>query len=133
MIDALVRRYLGTSGSVVLDFYLQYSLWINGLLFLYVILLILARRNYSQVVKYIIADFIQEHGDKLSRKSPREVRALVLKWKIPLEKGVQAGWYPFISTPQGLVLYLKSGRTFQKIFPVDILVEAVLQQISPRS
>lgn len=133
MIDALVRRYLGTSGSVVLDFYVQYSLWINGLLFLYVLLVILARRNYGQVVKYILSDFIQQHGDKLSRKSPKEIRALLLKWKIPWENGMQAGWFPFISTPRGILLYLKSGRTFKKIFPVEVLVEAVLQQTSTRS
>lgn len=133
MIDALVRRYLGTGGSSFLDFYIQYSLWINALLFLYALLIILARRNYGQVVRYILADFIQQHGEKLSRKSPKEIRALLLRWKIPWEDGMQASWFPFISTPRGILLYLKSGRTFKKIFPVEVLVEAVLQQTSTRS
>ncbi len=133
MIDALTRTFLGTSGSRVLDFYIQYSLWINALVFLYAGLIIYARRSYSQVTKHILADFMQHHGSKLERKSPKEIRALLLKSNIPWENGMQASWFPFITTPRGLVLHLKNSRTFKKIFPVDVLVDAVLQQTSTRS
>ena len=133
MIDALVRKFLGTAGTGFLEFYLQNSLWINALLFTYVILVFIARRNYGQVAQYILAEFFQKHGDKLARKSPNEIRALLLKWKIPWENGMQVGWFPFISSPQGILLRLKSNETFQKIFPIDILVETVVQQTSSRS
>ena len=133
MIDALVRKFLGTAGTGFLDFYLQNSLWINVLLFTYVILVFIARRNYGQVAQHILAEFFQKHGDKLARKSPNEIRALLLKWKIPWENGMRAGWFPFISSPQGILLRLKSNKTFQKIFPIDILVETVVQQTSSRS
>ena len=133
MIDALVRKFLGTAGTGFLDFYLQNSLWINVLLFTYVILVFIARRNYGQVAQHILAEFFQKHGDKLARKSPNEIRALLLKWKIPWENGMRAGWFPFISSPQGILLRLKSNETFQKIFPIDILVETVVQQTSSRS
>ena len=133
MVDALVRKFLGTAGAGFLDFYLQNSLWINVLLFTYVILVFIARRNYGQVAQHILAEFFQKHGDKLARKSPNEIRALLLKWKIPWENGMRAGWFPFISSPQGILLRLKSNETFQKIFPIDILVETVVQQTSSRS
>ena len=133
MVDALVRKFLGTTGTGFLDFYLQNSLWINVLLFTYVILVFIARRNYGQVAQHILAEFFQKHGDKLARKSPNEIRALLLKWKIPWENGMRAGWFPFISSPQGILLRLKSNETFQKIFPIDILVETVVQQTSSRS
>ena len=86
MIDALVRGALGTTGTRLLDFYIQNSLWINVLLFTYAILVVFARRNYGQVAQHILADFLQKHGDKLARKSPKEIRALLLKWKIPWGK-----------------------------------------------
>ena len=133
MIDALVRKFLGTAGTGFLDFYLQNSLWVNTLLFTYAVLVIFARRNYGQIAQYILAEFFQKYGDKLGGKSPNEIRALLLKWKIPWENGMQAGWFPFISSPQGLLLRLKSNETFQKIFPIDILVETVVQQTSSRS
>ena len=133
MVDALVRKFLGTAGTGFLDFYLQNSLWINALLFTYVILVFIARRNYGQVAQYILAEFFQKYGDKLARKSPNEIRALLLKWKIPWENGMRAGWFPFISSPQGILLRLKSNETFQKIFPIDILVETVVRQTSSRS
>ena len=133
MIDALIRGTLGTTGTHVLDFYVQNSLWINALLFVYAILVIFARRNYGQVARLILADFHQKHGDKLARKSPNEIRTLLLKWKIPWENGMQAGWFPFISSPQGILLRLKSNRTFEKIFPIDVLVDTVVQQTSARS
>jgi hypothetical protein len=133
MIDAFVRGVLGTTGSHLLDFYVQHNLWVNALLFAYAILVVFARRNYGQVARHILADFIRKHGDKLTRKSPNEIRALLLKWKIPWENGMQAGWFPFISFPQGILLRFKSNRTFEKIFPIDVLVETVVQQTSSRS
>ena len=132
MIDALVRRFLGTAGSGLLDFYLEYSFWINAILFIYAMLVVFARRNYGQVARFILADFIQEHGDRLAKKSPKEIRALLLKRKIPWGNGMQAGWFPFVSSPQGILLHLKSDRTFQKIFPIDVLVETILRQTSSR-
>ena len=132
MIDALIRGTLGTVGTHLLDFYIQNSLWINALLFAYAILVVIARRNYGPVAKYILAEFFQKHGDKLARKSPNEIRALLLKWKIPWENGMQAGWFPFISSPQSILLRIKSDRTFQKILPIDVLVETVVQQTSSR-
>lgn len=133
MIDALVRGTLGTTGTALLDFYIQNSLWINVLLFTYAILVVVARRNYGQVAQSILAEFLKKHGDKLARKSPNEIRALLLKWKIPWENGRQAGWFPFISSPQGILLRFKSDKTFQKIFPIDVLVQTVVQQTSSRS
>ena len=132
MIDALIRGTLGTAGTHLLDFYIQNSLWINALLFAYTILVVIARRNYGLVAQYILAEFFQKHGDKLAKKSPNEIRALLLKWKIPWENGMQAGWFPFISSPQSILLRLKSDRMFQKILSIDVLVETVVQQTSSR-
>src|SRR6266498_2076202 len=100
MIDALVRRYLGTAGSGILDFYLQNSLWINIVLFTYALLVVFAQRNYFQVAQCILADFMQSHGDQLAKKSPKQIRTLLLKWKIPWENGMRSGWFPFISSPR---------------------------------
>lgn len=133
MIDALIRGALGTTGSQLLDFYIQNNLWINAVLFIYVLLVVFARRNYFQVAQFILDDFIREQGDNLAKKSPKQIRGLLLKWKIPWENGMQAGWFPFISSPQSILLRLKSDRTFQKIFPIDVLVETVVQQTSSRS
>lgn len=132
MIDSLVRRFLGTAGSGVLDFYLQNSLWINLVLFIYAMLVVFARRNYFQVEDRLLTAFIQEHGDKLARKSRDEIRALLMKWNIPWGSGMQAGWFPFISTPQGFLLRMKCEETFQKIFPIDVLVETLVKQTSSR-
>jgi hypothetical protein len=133
MIDALVRRFLGTAGSGLLDFYTEHALWINACLFLYAMLVVFARRNYAQVAQSILADFVHEHGERLAKKSPKEIQALLLKWNIPWEKGMHAGWFPFISSPQGILLRLKSDGTFQKIFPIEALVETVVRQIPTRS
>lgn len=116
-----------------MDFYLHNSLLVNGLLFAYVLLVLFARRNYFHVAECILADFFEKHGEKLKRKSPNEIRALVLRWKVPWEGGMRAGWFPFVSYPQGLLLRFKSSRTFQKIFSTDALVEIIVRQTSSRS
>jgi hypothetical protein len=133
MVDALVRRFLGTAGSGFLDFYLEYSFWINAVLFTYAILVVFARRNYGQTLRYILADFVQLHGEKLAQKSRNEVRTLLLKSKLPWEAGMQASRFPFISSPQGLLLRMKNDKTLKKIFPIDVLVDTVVRQTSSRS
>lgn len=132
MINALVRGFLGKAGSGLLDFYIQYSLWINLLLFTYAVLVIFARRNYVQVGHSIVSDLIQSYGDKLAKKSRAEIRALLLKWNIPWEAGLHVDWFPFISYPQGILLRLKLNSTLQKMFPIDALVELIVQQTSSR-
>ena len=104
MIDALVRKFLGITGSGFLDFYMQYSLWINALLFTYAVMVIFARRNYGKVVQHILADFFQKHGNTLAKKSPREIRALLLKWKIPWENGMQSRLVPLYFIPSGIFI-----------------------------
>lgn len=133
MVDALVRRFLGTAGSGLLDFYSEHALWINACLLLYAMLVVFARQNYAQVAGFILADFFQEHGNQLAKKSPKEIRGLLLKSEIPWRHGKQAGWFPFISSPQGILLRLKSDRTLQQIFPIDVLVETVVRHTSSRS
>jgi hypothetical protein len=92
-------------------------------------LVVFARRNYVQVAQSILADFVHEHGENW--RSPKEIRALLLKWNIPGRKG--CGWFPFISSPQGILLRLKSDRTLQKIFPIEVLVETIVRHTSSRS
>lgn len=133
MIDALVRKFLGTAGSGLLDFYMQFSIWINALLMTYALLVFLARRNSAQIVQHILADFIQKYGETLTQKSPKQIRALLLKWEIPWETGLQAGWFPFIAAPQGFLLRIKSDRNFREIFSMEVLVETIVRQTSSRS
>ncbi|HEX5809835.1 MAG TPA: hypothetical protein VFY25_14300 [Anaerolineales bacterium] len=133
MVDALIRRFLGTAGSGLLDFYLEYGFWINAALFIYAILVVFARRNYGETLRFLLTDFIDQHGEKLGKKSRQEVRALLLKSELPWETGMRASRFPFISSPQGLLLRIKSDKTFKKIFPIDILVETVVRQTSSRS
>jgi hypothetical protein len=91
MIDALIRGTLGTVGTHLLDFYVQNSLWINALLFVYAILVIFARRNYGQVARHILADFHRKHGDKLDRKEPQRDPKPSLEMEYPMGEW-NAGW-----------------------------------------
>jgi len=133
MIDALVRKFLGTAGSGLLDFYMQFSIWINALLMTYALLVFLARRNSAQIVRHILADLMDQYGETLTQKSPKQIRALLLKWEIPWETGLQAGWFPFIAAPQGFLLRIKSDRNLREIFSMEVLVETIVRQTSSRS
>ena len=133
MIDALVRKFLGTAGSGLLDFYMRFSIWINALLITYALLVFLARRNSAQIIQHILADLMDQYGETLTQKSPKQIRALLLKWEIPWETGLQAGWFPFIAAPQGFLLRIKSDRNFREIFSMEVLVETIVRQTSSRS
>lgn len=133
MIDAVVRKLLGTSGGGILDFYMEYSLWINALLFTYAVLIVFARRNYGLAAQSFLFEFFQIYGSTLAKKSPREIRNLLLKSKLSWENGMNTSWFPFITVPGGYLLHLKTDRTFQKMFTDDVLVELIKNQSSTRS
>jgi hypothetical protein len=128
MIDAFVRGILGPWGSQLLDFYLQYSLWINGAILLYFLLLIVGRRNYRNIFYFIIDDLKQRYSSKLKNKTAAQIEKELSRLDIPWEAAFQSSRMPIISSPAGLVPYPLSQGRLQKIITPARLSAALAEQ-----
>src|SRR4030042_4024219 len=112
MIEVVVRSMLGKGGSAFLDFYLQNSLWINGLIFLYAIILIISRMVYRQTLEYICAwaDEKLTGGGTLEQK---QLIAAIKRMQIPWDKATRTSVFPFIAHPSGLGISLRNQKTIE--------------------
>ena len=129
MIDIVVRSLLGTSGQVILDFYLKNSIWINALILLYFLLLILAQRNYRLILPVLVAGLKSKYPALTNKKTSKEIAAFLHKHEIPWEMGLNASRLPFIAMPRNLLPRLMDLKTLQKLYPVDLLAEQLAKPV----
>jgi hypothetical protein len=127
MIDLVVRSFIGVWGGRVLDFYLEYSLWINGILFLLFVLIVLGRRNYDIILNSLVANLRGEHASRLKGKNPGQIQSALKKIDIPWQAGLKASAFPFVTPPGAFRPYVKSENTLQKIFTNEILADKLIQ------
>lgn len=119
MIYAFLRGFIGGFGRALMDFYIAYSLVINGLLLGYALIVFISHRNYFFALERIIVELglIKEgEKDKLVRKvNSSDYKGL--QWD-KVRKGI---WFPFISEPKKWTFrfctteYLKSEFSLEKI------------------
>jgi len=118
MVDIFVRSTLGQFGSSVLDFYFEYSLWINALILLYFLLVILSRRCYSQTLVAILHAIEERYPGQIRKKTSQEIASFLVKQEVPWEAGLTAARFPLICSARGWRPRAKNIPTLQKIYPV---------------
>ena len=129
MVDSFIRGILGEFGSNLLDFYREYSLWINGIILLYFLLVVLAWGNYRRILQALSSQVMQEYTDQLSKKkTQQEIEAFLKKKSIPWETCFTISRYPFVTPPGRFTLYLKTKSSMPKLFPVELLAQIIGQQ-----
>ncbi len=119
MLDAIIRGSLGEIGSAILDFYIQNALWINGILMLYVLILVLAKRGYSKIIQAIKREFIDQYGEEVSGKNEKNFTKAMERLQLNWEIIAKQTWMPIISINNSLFFKLKSPTFLRKHFTPD--------------
>ena len=121
MIYAFVRSLIGNFGRALMDFYIENSLWINGLILGYALLIVFAHRNYYAALEKIFLHlhssnekFQREGLVKLTQSDHQKI-----KWS-EIHSLVK---FPLISPPKSWGLKLSSAAYLQKEFSIDQLNE----------
>jgi hypothetical protein len=123
MIDAFIRGMLGTGGSAVLDFYLAHSIWINGLILLYALLVVLARRSFDLSSQSLIHSLRSKYGSQFERRGAGAVLKMLEKMSIPWDQALGNSPFPFLTPPGSIWIYPKSPVTLQKFLTLEQLAE----------
>lgn len=124
MFNIFVRSMLGPWGQKLLDFYIANSLWINGLILLYFLLLFLSRWSYRRSLIAILAGIKALYLQEQQKYSVRELKARLNAADITLwQDGLRATPWPLIAGPHDLIPRLKTAQALRRLFPPDDLVE----------
>lgn len=117
MLDSILRSLLGDYGEVLLDFYLEYNLIINGIILLYAIIISFSYKSYRHALSMMIAYLHENHAKRLEKKTVKELVYLLEKLDLPWDDAINAYWFPLIAQPR-------------KFFPRRKKLEAVKELIS---
>lgn len=123
MIDGFIRGTLGPLGVTVLDFYIANSIWINGLVLLYALLVVLARRSFDLSRQSLIAFLQRSHGQQFDQGNPRSILKALKKISIPWDQAVGSSSFPFLASPGSIWIYPRNPATLQKLLPLEKLAE----------
>ena len=123
MIYAFIRATLGTAGSSVLDFYVANSLWINGLLLLYALLVVFARRTFDLCQQRLVLSLKGQYGMQAEKQRPAPFLRALKNASIPWEHALSRSSFPFMTPPGSIRIYRKNLETFRRFLPLEKLVE----------
>ena len=127
MIYAFIRATLGTSGAAVLDFYIANSIWINGLILLYALLVVFARRSFDLCRQLLLSSLQSRYGHQFEQKGSGFVLKTLKKTSIPWEQALGHGSFPFMTPPGSIWIYPKNLTTLQKLLPLEKLAELLMK------
>ena len=127
MIFGFIRSTLGTFGNVLLDFYIANSIWINGLILLYALLVVLSRRSFDLSRQLLLSSLQSQYGNQLQKKGPGSVLKTLKKTNIPWKEALGRTSIPFLTPPGSIRIYPKNLETFQKFVPLEKLAELLRQ------
>jgi hypothetical protein len=127
MIDGFIRGMLGTSGTSILDFYIANSFWINGLILLYALAVVLARRAFESSRQSLLAALHRQYGARLDYRGRNSMVGILKQIKVPWDQALAQILFPFLCPPGSFRIYCKNPATLQKLLPLEDLAELLVK------
>jgi hypothetical protein len=116
MFDAIIRGTLGNFGSAILDFYIDYALWINSVLLFYALFLMVAKRGYTRIKEVIKHELIAHYGEGISGKNERNFIKAVERFQFDWQALAKETKSPILSPEKALYFRSKSPAFLKKHF-----------------
>jgi hypothetical protein len=128
MINVMVRGFLGEWGQAILNFYQQYSFWINAIILLYFLMVLLSQRNFKQTLENLIISIENKYPGQFEKKTIKEIARILGKKEIPWEEVLNNSKWPLIATPRQFYPRLKDETSLKKLISLDVLSEAIFNK-----
>lgn len=125
MLNFLVRSTLGSWGSLLLDFYLANSMWINGIILFLVLLNVLGRRTYEAILACLQAQLLEAGVELRKAKNTAMMQRYLDKGGIRWEELSTRGWFPFVSVPGKFLMVVKNPANLEKIYSAECLMNSL--------
>lgn len=126
-IVAFIRGMIGNFGSSALDFYLQNSYVINGLILLYALLVVGARRSYQASWRVLSKAVDARYHSYIQEKKRTQLERALSRVELPWQEALQASHFPLITAPRGIWVYPRTLKTLRRLFEAHRLVDELLK------
>jgi hypothetical protein len=123
MIDIFIRSMLGTFFSKILDLYIANSLWINGIILAYALLVVISRFNYARTSKAILDNLKEKYSTQIEKKNASSLIHVLNKAEIPWAESIKKSKIPLLTPPGSIRIYWKTVNNMQKFLPIEKIVE----------
>jgi hypothetical protein len=130
MIDAIIRGSLGEFGSALLDLYLENAFWINGIVFIYAVILLIAKQGYRKIASAIKLAMMEKYGEDIEKKDANWYKKVLEKNDLDWENIASQTWIPVISTKGALGFRIKSVEHLKEDFTPEIIHQTITDNVA---
>ncbi|NLE02892.1 MAG: hypothetical protein GX640_23740 [Fibrobacter sp.] len=110
IIRGIIQGFIGEWGVKMGDWYFANSLWINGALLFYALLIYIARKNYQTVTDFLLQSISDEISPNMKTWSKSEISKNIKHIKIPWDDARKKAIIP---------LFAKSDSYFPRLISID--------------
>ena len=128
MVDAIIRSTIGNWGSTLLDFYRDYSLIINSVIFLYAMVVVFSRRTYYGMLDNLVPRLTKKYGREFKGKNSDQIHKILDRMKIDKDQLLDLNRFPFISSPGGLIPYPKTIDRVDSMLNNEVLAGEIYRR-----
>lgn len=115
IIRGIIQGFIGEWGIKVSDWYYANSLWINGVLLFYALMIYIAWKNYQTVTDFLLKTIIDEISPNMKTWSKSEISKNLKRIEIPWEDARRKAIIP---------LFAKSGSYLPRLISIDQIKNA---------
>jgi hypothetical protein len=131
IVQGIIKGFIGNWGVKVGEIYYNNSLWINGIILLYALVIFIAWKNYRVVSDFLISNISEQLAPKAKTWSKSEVSRNLKSIEIPWLEARKRLTIPLLAKTDYFIPTIASVETIQKLFPQDVLIK-VLQETNKK-
>jgi hypothetical protein len=125
IVQGIIKGFIGNWGMKLSEFYYEYSLWINGVILLYALVIFISWKNYRIVFDFLIKNISDQLAPKAKTWSKSEVTRNLKSIEIPWAEARKQVKIPLLAKTDYFIPTIASVETIQKLFPQDVLIKVV--------
>jgi hypothetical protein len=121
----IIKGFIGSWGLNAVDFYMANSLWINGSILLYALIISTCWRNYETIKKSILQSITSQLELKGKSWSKAEISRSINSAQISWESEKKHIRIPLIAKSGSYMPKFASVEAIEKLFPKDLLINTI--------
>lgn len=124
-----IKSMTGIWGPSLLDFYFQYSGWINTIVVAYGLLLLISWLNLSRV-RDSLTNQILEQAQEIKKKGIRFENVILDDFQLSWERAFACNKFPFIARQTGFIIHRSSLENVRVLITDSDLIMHCTRQLA---
>jgi hypothetical protein len=127
IVMSIIKGFIGDWGVNAVKFYFDNSLYINGVLLLYALLISICWKNYQKINIFLVKSITSQIETKVKKWNKSEINRNIVVDQIPWEAAIKLLKLPFLAKSGNFIPFMASKATIEKLFPLDELILSIIE------